>query len=152
MQSHTILASDGIPLHVAVTGGGPDVVMLFGGPGCIQYLEDDEIAPIGFRTWYPEPRGVGRSAGAGHTMTQAVMDLEAIRRAVGVQSWIVVGHSWGSDLGVFYAVEHPETVTAVLGSPGPASRRTGPGPSSTTHSRTPNPASRSLGNRGCTQP
>jgi len=88
--------------------------MLSGGMGCIQYLEDGAIAPVGFRAWYPEPRGVGRSAGSGHTMAQAAADLEAIRRAVGVESWIVVGHSWGGDLAVFYALQHPEVVTGVV--------------------------------------
>ncbi|GAB1644925.1 alpha/beta fold hydrolase [Krasilnikovia sp. MM14-A1259] len=115
MQSRVIPAHDGVPLHVGVTGSGPDVVVLSGGPGCVQYLEDDEIAPRGFRTWYPEPRGVGRSGGGGHTMTQAVADLEAVRRAAGVDEWIVVGHSWGSDLALFYALQHPDAVRAVVG-------------------------------------
>jgi proline iminopeptidase len=71
-------------LHVGVTGIGPDVIVLTGGPGCVQYLEQDHLAPKGFRSWYPEPRGVGRSGGGPHTMEQAVADLEAIRHAVGV--------------------------------------------------------------------
>jgi proline iminopeptidase len=93
MQSRLILAEDATLLHVGVCGSGADVVMLSGGPGCVQYLEDDQLAPVRFRTWYPEPRGVGRSAGGAHTMAQAVADLEAIRRALGVRCWIVVGHS-----------------------------------------------------------
>ena len=106
---------DGTSLHVGITGVGPDVLVLTGGPGCVQYLENDEIAPRGFRAWYPEPRGVGRSGGGAHTMEQALADLEEIRRQAGIQRWIVVGHSWGSDLAVRYAVEHPEAVLAVVG-------------------------------------
>lgn len=102
-------------LHVGVTGDGPDVVVLTGGPGCVQYLERDDLAPRGHRAWYPEPRGVGRSGGGPHGMAEAIADLEAIREAVGVRSWIVVGHSWGCDLGVRYAVEHPEAVAALVG-------------------------------------
>ena len=114
MVSRLVQADDGTALHVGVTGSGPDVVVLSGGPGCVQYLEDDEIAPVGFRAWYPEPRGVGRSQGGPHTMAQAVADLEAIRRAVGVRSWLVLGHSWGGDLAVRYALEHPDAVRAVV--------------------------------------
>lgn len=115
MQSRFVDAADGTRLHVGVTGSGPDVVVLSGGPGCVHYLEDDDLAPTGFQAWYPEPRGVGRSGGGGHTMDQAVADLEAVRQAVGVSSWIALGHSWGSDLAVFYALRHPESVTAVVG-------------------------------------
>ncbi len=114
VQSRTIPADDGTALHVGVTGEGPDVVVLSGGPGCVHYLEDDHLAPAGFRAWYPEPRGVGRSAGGPHTMAQAVADLEAVRRAVGVASWIVLGHSWGGDLGVFYALQHPKALCGVV--------------------------------------
>lgn len=106
---------DGVELHVGVTGEGPDVVVLSGGPGCVQYLERDDIVLPGFRAWYPEPRGVSRSGGGPHTMEQAIADLEAIRVAAGVDNWVVVGHSWGCDLGVRYAVEQPGAVRAVIG-------------------------------------
>jgi len=48
-------------------------------------------------------------------MARAIDDLEAIRRAIGVQEWIVLGHSWGSDLGVRYALEHPDHVRGLVG-------------------------------------
>lgn len=114
VESRMVQLED-IALHVGVTGQGPDVLVLSGGPGCVQYLERDDISPPGHRAWYSEPRGVGRSAGGPHTMEQAIADLEGIREVVGVRSWIVVGHSWGCDLGVRYAVEHPDAVTAVVG-------------------------------------
>src|SRR5262245_45587159 len=99
MESRLIRVRD-VELHVGVTGAGPDVVVLSGGPGCVQYLERDELAPRGHRAWFPEPRGVGRSGGGPHTMGEAIADLESIRTAAGVGSWIVLGHSWGCDLGV----------------------------------------------------
>jgi proline iminopeptidase len=123
VQSLRIPGDDGVELHVGVTGDGPDVVHLSGGPGCVQYLENDELAPDGFRSWFPEPRGVGRSAGGPHTIEQAVADLDALRRAVGVRSWTVVGHSWGSDLAVAYALQHPDTVSGVVGIAGTGLQR-----------------------------
>lgn len=104
-----------VALHVGVAGQGPDLVVLTGGPGCVQYLERDEISPPGHRAWYPEPRGVGRSGGGPHTMERAIADLEAIRTALGVGEWVVLGHSWGSDLALRYAVEQPDAVSAVVG-------------------------------------
>lgn len=115
MRSVTVRADDQTCLHVGVTGQGPDVVVLSGGPGCVHYLEHDDIAPRQMRAWYPEPRGVGRSAGGPHTLAQAVADLEAVRRAAGVDSWVVLGHSWGADLAVRYALDHPSRVRAVVG-------------------------------------
>lgn len=122
MESRRILVQ-GVALHVGVTGQGRDLVVLTGGPGCVQYLERDEISPTGHRAWYPEPRGVGRSEGGPHTMERAIADLEGIREAVGVDSWIVVGHSWGCDLAVRYAVERPEGVLAVVGIAGKGPHR-----------------------------
>lgn len=122
MESRTVQV-EGVGLHLGVSGLGPDVVVLTGGPGCVQYLERDEISPTGHRAWYPEPRGVGRSGGGAHTMERAIDDLEGIRANVGVASWIVVGHSWGCDLGVRYAVEHPEAVSGVVGIAGRGPQR-----------------------------
>lgn len=115
MRSTTVPADDGTLLHVGVTGVGPDVVVLSGGPGCVHYLEDDELAPRGMRAWYPEPRGVGRSGGGPHDLDQAVTDIEAVRRHAGVDHWRVLGHSWGSDLAVRYALDHPDRVSSVVG-------------------------------------
>ena len=122
MEARTIQVDDAA-LHVGVTGRGPDVVVLTGGPGCVQYLERDEISPPDHRAWYPEPRGVGRSGGGPHTMERAIADLEGIRAAVGVRGWIVVGHSWGCDLAIRYATEHPDTVRAVVGIAGRGPQR-----------------------------
>lgn len=128
-----ITVDDGVALHVARVDADrtpanahrpvPEVVMLTGGPGCVQYLEDTALAPHGCRSWYPEPRGVGRSGGGAHTMERAVADLEAIRTALGLSDWIVLGHSWGCDLAVRYAVQHPGSVSAVVGVAGRGPQR-----------------------------
>jgi proline iminopeptidase len=110
-----VTADDGVVLHVASHGEGPDVVVLSGGPGCVHYLADELLAPVGNRCWFPDPRGVGRSGGGPHSMAVAVADLEALRRAIGVEQWIVLGHSWGSDLAVRYALDHPDRVCGVAG-------------------------------------
>lgn len=115
MEHRLVDASDGVSLHVGVHGSGPDVLVLSGGPGCVHYLADGAIAPRGVRSWYPEPRGVGRSGGGPHDLARAVADLEDVRRTVGVERWLVLGHSWGSDLAVRYALDAPSSVAGVIG-------------------------------------
>lgn len=106
---------DGVALHVGVHGSGLDVLVLSGGPGCVNYLRDESLAPADCRSWFPEPRGVGRSEGGPHDMAQALADLEEIRGAEGVEEWLVLGHSWGSDLAVRYALDFPDSVSGVVG-------------------------------------
>jgi proline iminopeptidase len=86
MESRRIPPDDGMTLHVGVTGTGVDVVTLSGGPGCVQYLEHDSIAPRGVSAWYPEPRGVGRSQGSAHDLRRVVDDLESLRRSIGIEA------------------------------------------------------------------
>ncbi|WP_372452174.1 alpha/beta fold hydrolase [Nocardia albiluteola] len=78
-------------------------------------MTDDRLAPGGVRAWYPEPRGVGRSKGGPHDLERAVADLEEVRGAAGVQAWVLLGHSWGSDLAVRYALDHPDRIRSVVG-------------------------------------
>jgi proline iminopeptidase len=140
VKAVTVRTDDATSLHVGVVGDGPDVLVLSGGPGCVNYLENDALAPSGARAWFPEPRGVGRSGGDPHDLAQAVADLETIRNEVGADSWTVVGHSFGSDLAVRYALDHPERVRAVVGL----------GPRSTHRASTPKTSSSSSGSRQCT--
>jgi proline iminopeptidase len=81
----------------------------------VHYLADEAIAPVGVRSWFPDPRGVGRSGGGPHDLARAVADLEDVRWTLGVDRWVVLGHSWGSDLAVRYALDHPERVAAAVG-------------------------------------
>lgn len=115
MESLVVTADDGVALHVAHAGSGQDVLVLSGGPGCVHYLADEALFPTGFRWWFPDPRGVGASGGGPHDMTRAIEDLESIRRSIGVDIWRVLGHSWGSDLGIRYALDRPDHVGGVIG-------------------------------------
>ncbi|UFU08256.1 alpha/beta fold hydrolase [Ruania halotolerans] len=114
-EHRTVLTPDGVALRVVAAGAGREALMLSGGPGCVNYLADPALVPDGVRGWCPDPRGVGASGGEAHDMTQAVADLETIRTTLGLTAWDVVGHSWGSDLAIRYALDHPESVRRVVG-------------------------------------
>lgn len=106
---------DGAELWTAVTGTGPPVVCLHGGPGLWDYLAplaallDDTFTVVRF-----DQRGCGRSTGDGpFTIAQAVDDLDQVRAALGFGQWAVAGHSWGAELALRYAARHQDRTSAV---------------------------------------
>lgn len=107
---------DGAELWTAVSGTGPPVVCLHGGPGLWDYLVslaallDDTFTVVRF-----DQRGCGRSTGhrGPFTIEQAVDDLDQVRAALGFSRWAVAGHSWGAELALRYAARHPGRTTAV---------------------------------------
>jgi len=144
MESRTIQV-EGVGLNVGVTGRGPDLLVLTGGLVASSTWSET-------RSHRPAivPGTPNRAVSAGsHTMERSIADLEAIREFVGVRSWIVMGHSWGSDLAVRYAVEHPGAVTAVIGIPVADPNATAPGPRPTRPARPQSPLSTSSGCPRC---
>src|SRR5215831_8875205 len=63
-------------------------------------------------------RGSGRSTPhaelAENTTWDLVADIERLREALGIARWIVFGGSWGSTLGLAYAVTHAERVLGLV--------------------------------------
>ena len=105
---------DGTRLYVEEIGAGTPLLMLSGGPGCVNYLRPAaELLPT-HHCLLPDPRGVGQSGGEAQDITGEIDDLEAIRQQLGLESWAVLGHSWGADLGLIYALEKPERVQKLV--------------------------------------
>jgi proline iminopeptidase len=98
---------------------GVPVVFLHGGPGG-WFLPDDRrfFDPAHYRVVLFEQRGCGRSTPhaelAENTTSDLVADIERLREALGIARWIVFGGSWGSTLGLAYAVTHPERVLGLV--------------------------------------
>ncbi|MBO0808646.1 MAG: alpha/beta hydrolase [Actinobacteria bacterium] len=60
-------------------------------------------------------RGCGLSTGEGpFTVARFVADLEALRQALGHETWWVGGHSWGAELALRYALAHPGRARGVV--------------------------------------
>ncbi len=103
---------------------GKPVVFLHGGPGggCdpgVRRLFD----PQRYRVVLFDQRGCGRSRphasepGADlslNTTWRLVDDIEALRRARGIERWQVFGGSWGSALALAYAQTHTEQVSELV--------------------------------------
>lgn len=62
-----------------------------------------------------DQRGSGRSPAEGSfTVGGFVADLDDIRTHLGHDRIIVGGHSWGASLALFYALAHPQRVSAII--------------------------------------
>ncbi len=116
MTGTRVRMRDGVELWTTVSGSGPPVACLHGGPGLWDYLAplagllDDAFTVVRF-----DQRGCGRSSGGAgpFTIAQAVDDMDQVRAALGFGQWAVAGHSWGAELALRYAARYPGQVTAV---------------------------------------
>lgn len=92
---------------------GVPVVFLHGGPGAgtspksRQYFDPDFYKIIVF-----DQRGAGQSKPHGNmkdnTTFHLIDDMEHLRKNLDIEAWVVFGGSWGSTLGLCYAIQHPE--------------------------------------------
>jgi proline iminopeptidase len=117
---------DGQRLHYEVRGApdGMPAVVLHGGPGsgCSPWWAGF-FDPRRYRVVLLDQRGAGRSTPSTRDLTtdlsvnttaHLVEDLERLRTHLGVERWLLLGGSWGSTLGLTYAVTYPEHVRAVV--------------------------------------
>ena len=96
--------------------GNPDglpVLFLHGGPGagCTPAYRRF-FDPAAYRILLFDQRGAGRSTPSAETRDNStqhlIRDIEALRRALGVDCWLIFGGSWGSTLALAYGEAHPE--------------------------------------------
>lgn len=102
--------------------GNPDgkpVIFIHGGPGGGFSPEDRRyFNPEWYRIILLDQRGAGKSTPPAclvdNTTWHLVQDLELLRKALGINTWMVFGGSWGSTLALSYAITHPERVTELV--------------------------------------
>lgn len=102
-------------------GRGEPIIVVHGGPGLDQgYLLPHmlELAKNHQVVFYDQ-RGGGKSLGATldarHVnLLQFSEDLEKIRDHFNFKKFTVIGHSWGGQLSMSYAIRHPERVKAMI--------------------------------------
>jgi proline iminopeptidase len=111
-----MIAVNGASLWLAETGAGRPFLLLPGGAGLGDYLGSvaeriDSMATI----YRVEPRGCGRSTADGrYDVGTTLSDLDAIRKELGHERWIVAGHSHGAFCALAYALAYPDRVDAVI--------------------------------------
>ncbi|MEU5090681.1 alpha/beta hydrolase [Streptomyces sp. NPDC021356] len=127
-----VSADDGVRLWAARGGqGDTPLVLCHGGPGLWDMFEDvaDLLADRATVVRWDQ-RGCGRSepCDGPWTSERFTADLDAVRAHFGFPRVALLGHSWGAQLALGYALAHPERVSALVYVSG-----TGIGPDSEWH-------------------
>lgn len=119
--THRLKVSDLHEIHVEECGNpdGKPVLMVHGGPGAgcgpnMRRYHD----PAAYRIILFDQRGCGRSTPHAelreNTTWDLIADIETIRVHLGIETWQLLGGSWGSCLALAYAETHPERVSELV--------------------------------------
>lgn len=121
LEHFMLSVGDGHQLYVETVGrpDGIPVIYLHGGPGSGAQTDHRALFhPDRFRAVLFDQRGAGRStpqrSRIANTTAHLVADMEAIRTALGIRRWLVVGGSWGATLALAYAERFPERVLGIV--------------------------------------
>lgn len=108
----------GVSLHVKVVGQGYPLALMHGGPGADLYTMMS-LKPCAdqFTLVFYDHRCNGRSQGAEvttMTMENLTADADALRQALGFEKWAVLGHSFGGNVALEYALRYPQSLSHLL--------------------------------------
>ncbi|MFH1941471.1 MAG: alpha/beta fold hydrolase [bacterium] len=119
LQKHRIDVGD-CELYVEEEGKGTPLLLINGGPGGTHHYFHPWFsrAKEYARVIYYDQRGCGLSdynpGPDGYSVQQAVADLDAIRKALNVDKWVVLGYSYGGFLAQYYTINHPENMAGLV--------------------------------------
>jgi proline iminopeptidase len=113
---------DGAELFVREIGQGPPMLVIHGGPGVLDHtylLPDMDRLAAEYRLIYYDQRFHGRSSGdvesaAETDLAMFIRDLDAVRAYAGHDQVALLGHSWGGQLAMRYAITYPQHLTQLI--------------------------------------
>lgn len=112
-----ILVRD-VSLNAKIIGCGYPLALLHGGPGADLYtLMSFKPCADQFTLVFYDHRCNGRSTGADvSTMTweNLTADADALREKLGFEKWAVLGHSFGGNVALEYALRYPHRVSHLV--------------------------------------
>lgn len=120
-QTGYLSVGDGHQMYWEECGNpnGKPVLFLHGGPGL--GTNDSHrcfFNPNLYRIILFDQRGCGKSLPfsqlESNTTWDLVADIELLRKHLKVDEWVVFGGSWGSTLGLAYAIKHPQSVKGLI--------------------------------------
>jgi proline iminopeptidase len=120
--SRTIQIDGRYDVWARQVGTGPiPVLTLHGGPGMSHYyLEcfEEFLPPHEFRFWLYDQLGCGFSDRPDDTSLWTIdryrEEVEQVRKALGLERFVLFGHSWGGLLAMEYALGYPQHLTALV--------------------------------------
>jgi proline-specific peptidase len=114
------LTVNGARLYYETMGpeGAPALVLLHGAPGlsdCRDQVRDYSPLADEFRLLFFDIRGCGRSEEQPpYTHDQWVADVDELTRQVGIDTFALLGHSYGGIIAQEYVLAHPERLTKLI--------------------------------------
>ena len=126
----SLVRLDDTSLYVEERGQGPAVIVLHGGPGMdhVQFAHFLDPLSEEFRLILVDQRAHGRSDRAPRstwTLSRIAQDVIMLARALGLQHYAVLGHSWGASVALQNAVDYPGMASALVLANGVPSKRWG---------------------------
>jgi proline iminopeptidase len=114
----TKMSIRGISLNVEVFGHGYPLVLMHGGPG-LDYQTLLDLKPLAdqFTLVFYDHRCNGRSEGAevtSMTIENLTADADALREKLGFEKWAVLGHSFGGNVALEYALRYPHRLSSLV--------------------------------------
>jgi proline iminopeptidase len=109
---------NGVQIHYAVRGSGPELIAHSGGPGMDARVWDDFAGIDDFVTIVAvHPRGSGLSGSAvqgAYLLPDYVSDLHALRLHLGLDKPILMGWSHGGVVAMQYAFTYPDALSKLI--------------------------------------
>jgi proline iminopeptidase len=114
----TIISIRDVSLNVKVMGQGYPLVLMHGGPG-LDHTSLLALQPLAdqFTLIFYDHRCNGRSAGAevsSMTFENLTADADALRQTLGFDKWAVLGHSFGGNVALEYALRYPHSLSHLV--------------------------------------
>ena len=118
------VSANNIKINYIEHGAGDEYIIFIHGYCCSLgiWREVIELLPKRYHAYALDLRGHGQSERAdSYRLADIVEDIYAFSRELAIEQFIYVGHSLGGKIGYQYALNHPETLRAmVLAAPAPA--------------------------------
>lgn len=112
------ITANGTTLHYLQSGVGEDIVMLHGflGNQAVWHLQIVPQLRTRYRVTTFDLRGHGYSdvTPSGYTAKDLADDLEGLLDALGIESPYLVGHSYGADVCLYFALTRPGRVRKLI--------------------------------------
>jgi proline iminopeptidase len=116
-----MIAVPGGKVWTKAVGPKPNVLLLHGGPGASHdYMEcfEDFLPPRGLGFYYYDQLGCGNSEHPNDdklwTIARYVEEVEVVRKNLGLDQFILLGHSWGGMLAIEYALKYQQHLSKLV--------------------------------------
>ena len=115
------LIANGVELHYKTFGVGEPLLLINGGPGASSnhLIPPAKALARNYKVIIFDQRGTGLSrlktiSESTISLQLMVDDVEALRKHLAIEAWVIEGHSFGGQLAMAYAARYPNRVRALI--------------------------------------